>query len=66
MPLGKNEPVPVRPIRVFRIVPHHPEIKRGQQFHFRERASGMPAACRANHFDDLNPHPFSDAFQIIQ
>ena len=26
----------------------------------------MIAACRANHFDDLNPHPFSDAFQIIQ
>src|SRR5229473_452481 len=61
---GEDEAVAVRPIRVLRIVPQHPEVKGAEQLDLGERAARMAAAGGANHPDDLNPQAIGQPLQL--
>ncbi|GBD15081.1 hypothetical protein HRbin25_00972 [bacterium HR25] len=56
VPLAEDEPVPLRPLGVLRVVAQDVEVEGDEDVGGGEGASGMPGAGRRRHADDVLPH----------
>ena len=56
MAFGKDEAVPVRPMRPLGIDPHDIKIQDLQHIDDGQRAAGMTGLGQGDHLDDIPPH----------
>src|SRR5699024_11049827 len=63
--LGKDETIPIFPVRILRVMAELLEEQCDENFDGRERASGMTGLGRGNHLDDLAPRFAADCRQIL-
>jgi hypothetical protein len=61
---GKDEPVAIGPMGIFRIVPHHVEKQRDYDVGRRQRSAWMPRTGFGNHLDRRAAHALRDCSQF--